>query len=90
MLNVYTTNQFKKDYKRIQKRGINVKEFEVVVDLLAHQKKLPEKYQDHQLFGNYKNHRECHIKPDVLLIYKIDHGKLTLTLMRMGSHADLF
>ena len=49
---------------------------------------LPEKYKDHSLSGNYVNFRECHLKPDWLLIYKVDEETLYLT--RLGSHSELF
>ena len=53
-------------------------------------KKLPEKYKDHNLSGNYNKYRECHIEPDWLLIYKIEYDTLILTLVRTGTHSDLF
>lgn len=52
--------------------------------------KLPEKNKDHPLIGDYAGCRECHIMPDWLLIYEIDHGELILYLTRTGSHSDLF
>jgi len=61
-----------------------------VVNLLAAGDSLPEKYKDHQLAGNWNGHRECHITPDWLLIYKIDSDILVLTLTRTGTHSDLF
>ena len=48
------------------------------------------KYKDHALSGNYKNYRECHIKPDLLLIYKIEKSELILYAVHIGSHSDLF
>jgi mRNA interferase YafQ len=61
-----------------------------VIELLANEQVLPEKYQDHALKGNWTGYRECHVKPDLLLIYKLDNNELTLTLVRTGSHSDLF
>lgn len=90
MLKIEYHNKFKKDYKQIIKRGYNVKDFETVVTLLANEKQLPEKYRDHELKGNYVGFRECHIAPDWLLIYRIDKNILTLTLVRTGTHSDLF
>jgi mRNA interferase YafQ len=58
--------------------------------MLANDEALPIKYQDHVLKGNWKGYRECHIKSDVLLIYKLENDELTLTLVRTGSHSDLF
>ena len=52
--------------------------------------KLDQKYRDHELTGNYKNFRECHIEPDWLLIYQIENEELILILSRTGTHSDLF
>ena len=65
-------------------------ELDYVISKLANQEDLDEKYKDHALSGNYKDFRECHIKPDWLLIYSIDDEELELFLIRTGSHADLF
>lgn len=60
-----------------------------LANLLAADKPLPEKHRDHALSGNWKDHRECHLKPDLLLIYKLpDTG--TLRFVRLGSHSELF
>lgn len=90
MLKVRYSSQFKKDYKLIIKRGYNVNLFEEVLELLVFNKPLPEKHLDHQLIGNYKGYRECHITPDWLLIYKLEEDILTLSLTRTGTHSDLF
>lgn len=90
MLEVILSNKFKKDWKIIKKRGYNLKKFEVVLEKLLRQEILEEKYKDHELIGNYKGHRECHITPDWLLIYYISDTKLVLTLTRTGTHSDLF
>lgn len=81
---------FKKDYKRIKKRGYNLKLLEDVLSLLVKGEVLPQEYRDHLLIGNYSGVRECHIKPDWLLIYKMDDNDLTVIAMRTGSHSDLF
>ncbi len=81
---------FKKDYKRIKKRGYNFKLLEDVLSLLVEGELLPQKYRDYPLIGNYAGVRECHIKPDWLLIYKMDDNDLTVIAMRTGSHSDLF
>lgn len=81
---------FKKDYKRIKKRGYNLKLLEDVLSLLVKGEPLSQEYRDHLLTGNYAGVRECHIKPDWLLIYKIDDNDLTVIAMRTGSHSDLF
>ena len=92
MLKIEFTNQFKKDFKLIQKRGYDVSKFTEVVSLLQNQKKLPSKYKDHQLTNSkeYKNVRECHIEPDWLLVYRIKNDVLILELSRTGTHSDLF
>lgn len=87
---VKVTSLFKKDYKRALKRKKNVHLLEDIVELLAMEEPLPEKHRDHELSGNWAGHRECHIEPDWLLIYRIDNGILVLTLARTGSHNDLF
>lgn len=92
MLRIEFTSQFKKDYKLAMKRGLPKNELEKVISLLSAEKKLPEKYMDHELISskNYKNVRECHIKPDWLLIYRVERENLILKLLRTGSHSDLF
>ena len=84
------TNQFKKDYKQAMKRGLKIKLLDEIVSMLAMGEKLPEKNKDHALTGNWSNHRECHIQPDWLLIYRIEENVLVLTLTRTGTHSDLF
>jgi mRNA interferase YafQ len=90
MLKVQYQARFKKDYKIIIKRGYNPKLLEEVILILVEERSLPLKYQDHVLIGDYAGHRECHITPDWLLIYKIENDLLTLSLTRTGSHSDLF
>lgn len=90
MLNLVTTGQFRKDYKRIKKRGYDLKLLEKVIDMLLSEKILEDRYRDHVLAGNYVGFRECHILPDWLLIYAVDKGNLILTASRTGTHADLF
>ena len=74
----------------MQKQGKDMNLLAVVIDTLLEEKNLPEKHHDHPLSGNYVGFRECHIQPDWLLIYAIDHGQLLLTASRTGSHSDLF
>jgi addiction module toxin, relE/stbE family len=90
MLTLITTTQFRKDLKRIKKRGLNLNSLKFVLDTLQKQEPLPLKYRDHALVGNYKGFRECHIEPDWLLIYTVSNEKLILTAARTGSHSDLF
>ena len=87
---VKPTSKFRKDLKRIKKRGYNLALLEEVVEKLACGETLPAKYYDHQLHGNMRDFRECHIMPDWLLVYRIDDGALILWLMETGSHSDLF
>ena len=90
MLEVKFTSKFKKDYKLIKKRGMNINLLKEIVGKLANNIPLEEKYKDHELTGNYKGFRECHIQPDWLLIYLVEDNKLILTLSRTGTHSDLF
>ena len=89
-LNLTKTGKIKKDFKLAEKQGLDIDELKIVVGMLAEGKRLPEKYRDHQLKGNYKGHRECHIDPDWLLIYKISESILVLSLVRTGSHSRLY
>ena len=84
------TNQFKKDIKLAQKQGKDIEKLFSVVDILASGEPLPAKFRDHDLTGDYKGCRECHIEPDWLLIYEKDNGLLILMLNRVGSHSELF
>jgi mRNA interferase YafQ len=90
MLELAVTNQFKKDLKRIQKQGKDLNLLENVLQLLLEEQVLDIKYRDHALTGNYIGFRECHIQPDWLLVYMINHEELILTASRTGSHSDLF
>ena len=90
MFSIIVTSKFKKDYALIKKRGLNLNLLKTVINKLARGETLEAKYFDHSLKGNYIGFRECHIQPDWLLIYKIDKGKLYLTLQRTGTHSDLF
>ena len=88
MLDIRRTSKFKKDVKRMEKRGKNFDEFKEVIMSIATNKTLPEKYRDHSLRGNYQGARECHIEPDWLLVYELQSNELIL--VRTGSHSDLF
>ena len=90
MLTIKYETGFKKDYKRILKRGYDVSLLEEVINQLANKIPLPKKYKDHGLSGNYVGFRECHITSDWLLIYRIDDNELILYLTRTGRHSDLF
>ncbi len=88
MLLLKTTSRFLKDLKLAKKRGYDLDKLEAIVDLLQAQQSLPPKNKDHTLTGEWNHHRECHIQPDWLLIYRI---KATILILeRTGTHADLF
>lgn len=85
----YTT-QFKKDYKLAKRRKLNLSLLKDIISKLANGESLDSQYRDHALSGNWTGHRECHLQPDWLLIYRIENNILVLTLSRIGTHSDLF
>lgn len=85
---VIQTSQFKRDVKRLKKRGKDLGKLGDVIKLLAANKTLDEKYHDHSLIGKWSGSRDCHIEPDWILIYRNDSDSLFLE--RSGSHSDLF
>ncbi|MDD2368610.1 MAG: type II toxin-antitoxin system YafQ family toxin [Sulfuricurvum sp.] len=85
---IFRTASFKKGFKKLSSK--HQEEAFIVIELLANGDALPQKYKDHLLSGNYKGCRECHIRPDLLLIYRINEGILELALIEVGSHSDLF
>lgn len=87
-MRIIYTNQFKKDYKRVQKQNKDVEKLRVVVEKLAGKEKLDPRYKDHPLSGNWKGFRDCHVEPDWVLIYKTTEE--VLILERTGSHSELF
>lgn len=90
MLTVDYSGKFKKDLKIMEKRGLDMRKiFAVMVDL-ENEVPLQPKHRPHQLQGNYKGYLECHVEPDWLLIYHIDHEARELYFARTGTHADLF
>ncbi len=84
------TTKFKKDYKLAIKRNLNIKLLDDIIRALSRGEILPERNKDHELTGEWTGHRECHIQPDWLLIYRIEDDVLVLTLSRSGTHSDLF
>ena len=90
MLRVRYSLKFKKDFKLAKKRGLPMHELKAIIEKLATGEKLEPKHRDHSLTGNYVMFRECHIQPDWLLIYIINHNELVLTVSATGSHSDLF
>jgi mRNA interferase YafQ len=84
------TSRFKKDYKLILKRGRNIGLLDDIVAKLANGETLESTNRDHDLSGGYNGHRECHIEPDWLLVYRIYDDVLVLSLTRTGSHSEIF
>ncbi|WP_435868837.1 type II toxin-antitoxin system YafQ family toxin [Aliarcobacter butzleri] len=88
MYQIFRTTSFKKDYKKLSQKNKNI--LKELIIKLANNETLEEKYKDHKLIGDYLGYRECHVKPDLLLIYRIDNQVLELALVRIGNHSDLF
>lgn len=88
MRRIRRTSRFKKDVKRLQKRGKKFDVFKQVIDTIVTGNTLEHFFQDHALVGEYKGTRECHIEPDWLLIYELTDEELVL--IRTGTHSDLF
>lgn len=82
------TSRFKKDYKRAMKRNYDIPLIDAVICDLINEIPLDERYKDHALVGDYEGCRECHIKPDWLLIYQVGNG--IIVFERTGTHSDLF
>lgn len=81
---------FKKSIRTCEKRGFDITLLEELIERIANREKLESRYHDHQLIGQRKCYRECHIKPDWLLIYAIDDQKRLIVLVDTGAHSDLF
>lgn len=90
MYKIFPLNSFKRDLKTLIKRGYDMRLLDEVVSKLAQGESLPEKNRDHALTGEFKGCRECHIRPDWLLVYQIADDELILYLTRTGTHSDLF
>ena len=90
MLKIVSSNRFKNDLKLAIRRGYKIELLEEVVNKLADGIVLEPKYKDHELSGDFKGLRECHITPDWLLIYQVIENELVLYLSRTGTHSDLF
>ena len=90
MLAIIRTNKFIKDLRLAKKRGFDLSLLDEVVTKIANQEILDDRYHDHALTGNFSDFRECHIKPNWLLIYTVDDNELELFLFRTGTHSDLF
>jgi len=87
---VKLSTQYRRDYKKAKKQGKDIALLRELIGILANDEPLPEKYRDHALQGNWKGHRELHVNPDLLLVYKkTDNGELLLILTRLASHSNL-
>lgn len=88
LLTIRQSTQFRRDVKRLLRSGVDLSRLEEVVTALVNQQTLEDRFRDHPLIGNWKGHRECHIQPDWLLIYRVKDQELQL--VRTGSHSALF
>ncbi len=87
----FRSKTFEKSLKKVLSGGkVRLGEVEKTIEILLSGKSLPTKYKDHVLQGTWKGFRECHIRPDVLLIYKKEKENLILILVNIGSHSELF
>lgn len=91
-LQILTNDQIRnqKDYKLAKRRDMNIALLKDIVTKLANGEPLDARHKDHPLSGDWIGHRECHIQPDWLLVYRIENDILVLTLSRTGTHSDLF
>ena len=87
---VVTTKRFNREIALAKKRGLNENELFAVVEKLANGETLPRKNHDHALKGEFKGARECHIHADWLLMYERDVVIKLITLVRTGTHSDLY
>ena len=83
------TSAYKRSYRRLKKRGLNISLLDAVIEELRQGRLLHKKYKDHILKGNFTGFHECHIKPNWLLIYLIEDDVVTLTLVNTGTHTDI-
>ena len=91
MYQIVYSLKYRKSIKKLNKSGsFKIEELNKVINIIAKGEKLLEKYQDHQLKGEFKEYRECHIKPDILLMYEIKNKELILIIINIGSHSQLF
>lgn len=93
MYTIIRTKGFEKSFRRLTRGGLtkrNKDSITEVIHMLASGKVLDKKYKDHQLKGEYKDYRECHVLNDLLLMYKIENDELILVLANIGSHSQLF
>lgn len=87
-LRIRRTSRFKKDVRRMLKRGKDLDKLVFVIQELSAERKLPARYRDHLLKGQHGDKRDCHIEPDWILLYAVEGNELVL--YRTGTHSDLF
>ncbi len=94
MYRIFPSKDYIKSYKKLKRSGYLSakvkKNLEFAIDTLAAGENLPPEYKDHQLSGELKKYRDCHIKGDLILIYQIKEDQLILVLAELGSHSELF
>jgi mRNA interferase YafQ len=90
MLDIVFTRQYLKDLRLVRRRNLPRRELDEVVCMLAGEQIHAPRFRDHALKGDWSGYRECHIRPDWLLIYRIDRQRLTLVLTTTGTHSDIF
>ncbi|MEJ2682549.1 MAG: type II toxin-antitoxin system YafQ family toxin [Gammaproteobacteria bacterium] len=90
MYEIFATNKFKRDIKKCKRQNKSIPKLQTILELLTAGEALPASNRDHNLTGNYASHRECHIEPDWLLIYRINEEEKLIELVRTGSHSELF
>ena len=90
MYDITYSTKFKKDYKLVVKRRWDIDLLRIIITQLANNEPLALKHKDHRLQGKFTDCRECHIKPDWLLIYRINEQANTLELVAAGTHSNLF
>ena len=88
MLEIRFTSKFKKDFKKYRHDQLFLTQFNLVINLLLTAEPLPKRYKEHKLIGDYQGFYECHIRPDLLLLYFYEES--CLVLVRVGSHSELF
>ncbi len=88
MLTPVVSGRFKKDVKRAEKRGKDLRKLKIVLSILIEEKPLPATYRDHPLKGDWKGFRDLHLEPDWLLLYRVAGDEIQLA--RTGTHSDLF
>ena len=90
MYSIEYTHQFKKDFRKCVKRGLDIEAIKTAIRILSETGTLPKEYLPHRLKGDYKGQWECHIEPNWLMTWEQHDQELTLLFLETGIHADLF